>query len=227
MAAAGTLAVSVLTLSNYNQSSVIPTTTNNVAYCAGNSTNDKTKKSSNNKVVIVGGGTAGIGVAAMLQHEGVSNVTIVEPKTVHYYQPLWTLVGGGVKQNKDSVKPMKDIIPKGTKWMKNAVTTFQPETNSITLDDGTSVEYDYLVVAAGIQTNWDTIPGVKEGLSKEGSGVCSVYDFEYSAKTWKEFNRIKKESKSSNNKDGGSKINMVFTFSPTVLKCAGAPMKIM
>lgn len=43
--------------------------------------------------MIVGGGTAGIGVAAMLQNEGMKNVTIVEPSHVHYYQPLWTLVG--------------------------------------------------------------------------------------------------------------------------------------
>jgi alanine dehydrogenase len=45
------------------------------------------------KVVVVGGGTAGIGVAAMLQNEGMKNVTIVEPNQTHYYQPLWTLVG--------------------------------------------------------------------------------------------------------------------------------------
>ena len=47
----------------------------------------------NEKVVIVGGGTAGIGVAAMLRNGGVKNVSVVEPSGVHYYQPLWTLVG--------------------------------------------------------------------------------------------------------------------------------------
>ena len=59
------------------------------------------------KIVIVGGGTAGIGVAAMLQNEGLNNVTVVEPSKVHYYQPLWTLVGGGLANGNDSVKDMK------------------------------------------------------------------------------------------------------------------------
>mmetsp|Transcript_9742 Transcript_9742/g.18304 ORF Transcript_9742/g.18304 Transcript_9742/m.18304 type:complete len:100 (+) Transcript_9742:122-421(+) len=57
-----------------------------------------TRTQRKDKILVVGGGTAGIGVAAMLTHEGMRNVTIVEPSSVHYYQPLWTLVGGGAKK---------------------------------------------------------------------------------------------------------------------------------
>lgn len=64
-------------------------------------------KKRSEKIVIVGGGTAGIGVAAMLQNEGLNNVTIVEPSNKHYYQPLWTLVGGGLASGEASVKDMK------------------------------------------------------------------------------------------------------------------------
>ena len=84
------------------------------------------------RIVIVGGGTAGIGVAAMLQNEGMKNVTVIEPKDVHYYQPLWTLCGGGVKDVKESVKPMKDILPKGANWLQEKVASFQPTENQIT-----------------------------------------------------------------------------------------------
>lgn len=44
-----------------------------------------TRTQRKDKILVVGGGTAGVGVAAMLQHEGMRNVTIVEPSSVHYY----------------------------------------------------------------------------------------------------------------------------------------------
>lgn len=47
-------------------------------------------------VVIVGGGAGGLACAAsMLKRQPDLNIGIVEPKTEHYYQPGWTLVGGG------------------------------------------------------------------------------------------------------------------------------------
>jgi NADPH-dependent 2,4-dienoyl-CoA reductase/sulfur reductase-like enzyme len=120
--------------------------------CADENKSKKDKMS--NKIVIVGGGTAGIGVAAMLRNEGMVNVSIVEPKKVHYYQPLWTLVGGGVKDNAESAKPMTDIVPSGVNWVQKAVNAFDTANNQVTLDDGSSLSYDYLVVAAGIQIDW-------------------------------------------------------------------------
>ena len=51
----------------------------------------------NHRIVIVGGGTGGITVAARLRKSmRRAEVTIIEPSSKHYYQPLWTLVGGGV-----------------------------------------------------------------------------------------------------------------------------------
>ena len=48
-------------------------------------------------VVIVGAGTAGITVAAQLKRKDKSlDVAIIEPSEDHFYQPIWTLVGGGV-----------------------------------------------------------------------------------------------------------------------------------
>ena len=47
------------------------------------------------QIVIVGGGTAGITVAARLLRKGYTDVAVIEPSDKHYYQPLWTLVGGG------------------------------------------------------------------------------------------------------------------------------------
>jgi hypothetical protein len=69
------------------------------------------------KVVVVGGGSAGITVAAKLSNSpgfsGAKDVCIVEPATTHYYQPLWTLVGAGIKPMTDSARPESDVIPHG------------------------------------------------------------------------------------------------------------------
>ncbi|KAL3803838.1 hypothetical protein HJC23_004000 [Cyclotella cryptica] len=180
-------------------------------------------KQRSEKVVVVGGGSAGIGVAAMLQNEGVKNVTIVEPNQTHYYQPLWTLVGGGLASAKNSQKDMKDVIPKGANWIPKRVESFEPDSNKVTLDDGSTVEYDYLVVAVGMQTDWDAIPGLEEGLEKEDSGVVSVYHPKYCSKTWQTFQSIK-NNRSFN---AANPATFLFTFPPTLLKCAGAPQKIM
>mmetsp|Transcript_30579 Transcript_30579/g.64453 ORF Transcript_30579/g.64453 Transcript_30579/m.64453 type:complete len:470 (-) Transcript_30579:205-1614(-) len=180
-------------------------------------------KQRSEKVVVIGGGTAGLGVAAMLQNEGMHNVTIVEPSQVHYYQPLWTLVGGGLANGKDSEKPMEDVIPKGTEWIKKRVEGFKPEANQVTLDDGSTVNYDYLVVAAGMQIDWDAIPGLQEGLAKKDSGVVSIYDRNTCEKTWNTFNAVKNDS--SFNPANPAKY--LFSFPATTLKCAGAPQKIM
>ncbi|TFJ84549.1 hypothetical protein NSK_004014 [Nannochloropsis salina CCMP1776] len=47
------------------------------------------------KILIVGGGSGGLAVAAQLQIKGEKDVAVIEPSENHYYQPLWTLVGGG------------------------------------------------------------------------------------------------------------------------------------
>jgi sulfide:quinone oxidoreductase len=174
------------------------------------------KDSKHQKIVIVGGGTGGIGVAAQLRNAGMKDITIIDPASKHYYQPLWTLVGAGIKDKEDSVKEMKDVIPRGVNWVQKAVATFQPESNKVTLADGTEVNYDYLVVAGGLQINWNKIPGLIEGLEKTDSGVVSIYHYDYSEKTFKTFEKIKLHSK-----------KMLFTVPIGLIKCAGAPQKIM
>jgi sulfide:quinone oxidoreductase len=153
----------------------------------------------------------------MCEREGLKSVTVIEPSPIHYYQPLWTLVGGGVKSNAASARPMEDVIPKSAQWIQAAATAFDPDNNRVVLEGGRELEYDYLVVAAGIRSDWDAVPGVREGLDRPESGVVSVYDYSYSAKVWSEYNRIKDWDRKT----------LVFTMPPTPIKCAGAPQKIM
>ena len=54
------------------------------------------------RVVVVGGGSAGISTAARLSKSSDIDVTLVDGSKKHYYQPIWTLVGGGLYNFSDS-----------------------------------------------------------------------------------------------------------------------------
>ncbi len=166
------------------------------------------------QVVIVGGGTAGISVAARLTNGWFNkrDVAVMEPADTHYYQPLWTLVGGGVVPKEITGRPMKSVIPKRVHWIKDAVAEFEPDKNVIRTREGKIITYDWLVVAAGLQINWDKIPGLKEGVTK--NGVCSNYSYETVDSTWQNIKNFK----------GGTAI---FTMPSGAVKCGGAPQKIM
>ncbi len=162
------------------------------------------------KIVIVGGGTAGISVAARLCKNN-SDVAIIEPSEKHYYQPLWTLVGGGIVPKETTERDEKDYIPAGAVWIKDKVAEFLPDENALVTESGKKIEYDYLVVAAGIQLDWAKVEGLPEALGKDG--VCSNYSYQTVEKTW-EFIRSFR---------GG---NAIFTQPDTPIKCGGAPQKI-
>ena len=75
----------------------------------------------------------------------------------HYYQPMWTLVGGGAKTLEQSRKPMSDVMPQGAVWLRTAVSEFNPERNQVLTTDGGKINYDYLIVALGLKVNFDKV----------------------------------------------------------------------
>lgn len=164
-------------------------------------------------ILIIGGGSAGITVAAqLLRADSTLDLAILEPSDKHYYQPAWTLVGAGAFNLQDTVREEKDQIPQNAKWIKSYASTFDPEANTVVTRDGTSISYDYLIVAAGIQLDWDGIPGLKESIGTKS--VCSNYDYQYAEYTFETIKNFK----------GGTAL---FTQPATPIKCGGAPQKIM
>lgn len=164
------------------------------------------------RIAIVGGGTAGISVAARLRAAGERDIALVEPSTKHYYQPLWTLVGGGVVAKEESERNQADYIPPNVTWIRDQVVTFAPEQNTFELASGERIGYDFLVVAPGIQVDWHRITGLEATLGQ--NGVSSNYRYDLAPITW---NFIKSFR-------GGTAL---FTFPAGAIKCAGAPQKIM
>ncbi|KAI9304877.1 hypothetical protein BJ944DRAFT_240161 [Cunninghamella echinulata] len=164
------------------------------------------------KVAVIGGGPGGLSVSSTISDLlGKGQVAVIEPSTTHYYQPLWTYVGGGLKDFSESARSMGSLMPKNAEWIQDRVTQLDPDNNQVQLSNGEKIGYDYLVVAAGIQINWDQVKGLKEALGKDG--VTSNYSPESVQKTYPFIQNFK----------GG---NAVFTFPNTPLKCPGAPTKI-
>ncbi len=165
------------------------------------------------RVLILGGGTGGITVAAQLRRKMKPyDLAIVEPSTKHYYQPLWTLVGAGVFRKELSQRAESAFIPSGADWIQDHVAEIQPEKNQVVLRGGRTIGYDYLVVALGIQIDWGKIPGLAEGIGK--NGICSNYAYQHVDYTWECLKNFR----------GGKAI---FTMPNTAVKCGGAPQKIM
>ncbi len=165
------------------------------------------------QIVIVGGGAAGITVASqLLLKERNLDLALIEPSDKHYYQPAWTLVGGGAYKAENTVKNEREVIPESVTWIRDYCQHFEPDRNQVITRNGTQITYDYLVVCPGIQIDWHLIEGLKEALGKEG--VCSNYAYEQAPQTWETIKNFK----------GGTAI---FTYPNTPIKCAGAPQKIM
>lgn len=164
-------------------------------------------------VVIVGAGAGGISVAASLKARKPDlDIAVIDPADIHYYQPGWTMVGGGVFDAQTTAKTMGGLIPKGVHWIKAAVAAFEPQNNAVILDGCRVVKYDRLVVCPGLKLDWGKVEGLEETLGR--NGVTSNYRYDLAPYTWQLVEGLKQG-------------RALFTQPPMPIKCAGAPQKAM
>ena len=162
-------------------------------------------------VVVVGGGAAGIAVSASLKaRKPELNIAVLDPADIHYYQPGWTMVGGGVFEPQTTARTMGSLIPRGVHWIKAAVAAFEPEDNAVILDGCRVVKYDRLIVCPGLKLDWHRVEGLVETLGK--NGVTSNYRYDLAPYTWELVKGLKEG-------------RALFTQPPMPIKCAGAPQK--
>ncbi len=165
------------------------------------------------QVVIVGAGAAGVSVASsLLARDASLNIAIIDPADIHYYQPGWTLVGGGVFQADDTVRTLSSVLPAKVHWIKAAVAAFEPERNVVLLEGCRVIEYERLVVCPGLKLDWHKVDGLVDTLGK--NGVTSNYRFDLAPYTWQLVQQMKQG-------------RALFTQPPMPIKCAGAPQKAM
>ncbi|KAJ8520387.1 hypothetical protein ONZ45_g2777 [Pleurotus djamor] len=181
-----------------------------------------TPEKSKYKIIVVGGGTSGLSVANQIYNRfkaaGKSfndgDIAILDANEFHYYQPGWTLVGSGLKQKTETRKPLASLIPKHLTLVPENAASFQPTKSALTTSTGRELSYDTLVVAAGLQINWGDVQGLPKALADPTSGVSSIYSYDTCDKVWHDIEALRAGP-------------AVFTQPAGVLKCAGAPQKIM
>ena len=163
------------------------------------------------QVAVIGGGNAGISLAARLRRAGLTDVGIIEPAETHFYQPLWTLVGGGCAAAAESKRTEASVMPQGVGWIKDRAEQIDPDAQTVTTESGSHVHYDHLVVCPGIQLDWSAIPGMAESL--DTPAVSSNYRYDLAPKTWELIKKMRSGT-------------AIFTMPAGPIKCAGAPQKI-
>ncbi len=165
------------------------------------------------EVVIVGAGAAGIATASsLLKRQPGLDIAIIDAADVHYYQPGWTMVGGGIFSPQETARPMASVIPHGVRWIESRVAAFDPQHNAVALEDGSSIGYKQLIVCPGLKLDWDAVEGLSDALGR--NGVTSNYQFKSAPYTWENVLALRSG-------------RAIFTQPPMPIKCAGAPQKAM
>ncbi|WJY21002.1 FAD/NAD(P)-binding oxidoreductase [Fontisubflavum oceani] len=167
------------------------------------------------RIVILGAGAAGTALANRL-HNRVdgAQITIIDPRVRHLYQPGFTLIAAGLRPSSYSVSATADWLPRGITWIEGSATNIDAETQQVSTSTGETVGYDYLIVATGLELHYEGIEGMSRDLIGQ-NGIGSVYAGpEEAATTWSLMDQFTDE--------GGVGL---FTRPNTGMKCAGAPLK--
>ena len=162
-------------------------------------------------VVIVGAGSGGISVASSLKKRNSRlSIALIDPAAEHYYQPGWTMVGGGIFSAESTKRRTASLIPENVSWVQQSVVSFAPENNEVELANGGCIKYSQLIVCPGLKLNWKGVKGLEDALGK--NGVTSNYRFDLAPYTWELVQGLRSGK-------------ALFTQPPMPIKCAGAPQK--
>ncbi len=102
------------------------------------------------RVVILGGGFGGLYAAKALRKAPV-DVTVVDRRNFHLFQPLLYQVATGALSPGEIASPLRSVLhrQKNTRVLLGEATDLDAEGKRVMLDDGSAIEYDWLIVATG------------------------------------------------------------------------------
>ena len=126
-------------------------------------------------IVVIGAGLSGTLIAyellAQLRQE--DRVTVVSQGPVYHFVPSNPWVAVGWRKRDEIEIDLVDVMQrKGIRLLTQGASRVHPADNRVELSDGTSVSYDYLVIATGPELAFDEIPGL--GPQGHTQSVCHV-----------------------------------------------------
>src|SRR6202008_2544703 len=106
-------------------------------------------------VVILGGGFGGLVAAQKLKRAPVE-ITLIDRRNFHLFQPLLYQVATGSLSPGEIAAPLRGVLSrqKNVQVLLGEAVDVDPEAKRVILRDGAALEYDSLIVATGSQTSY-------------------------------------------------------------------------
>jgi sulfide:quinone oxidoreductase len=130
-------------------------------------------------LVILGAGTAGTMMANHLHHDLKQpdwQITIIDEKEEHHYQPGYLFLPFDIYTPEDIVKTIEEFIPKDVKLVRQQISRILPKENLILLSNNEGLDYDVLIIATGAKIAPEETEGMKG--SEWQKSVFDFYSFE-------------------------------------------------
>ncbi len=107
------------------------------------------------RVIILGGGFGGLAAAKKLKRAPVE-VTLIDKRNFHLFQPLMYQVATGSLSPGEIAAPLRGVLSRqqNTQVLLGEAADVDPVAKRVTLCDGATFEYDSLIVATGSQTSY-------------------------------------------------------------------------
>jgi len=117
------------------------------------------------RILILGGGTGGTLLANLLARSigERATITVVSSNVQHYYQPGWLYVPFGQQDPRSLSRPERELLNDKVALVHGDISELDAAAETVTLADGTRLDYDFLVIATGSQVAPEDVPGLTEG----------------------------------------------------------------
>jgi len=140
------------------------------------------------RIVVLGAGIGGVPMAYEMKETVKKNheVIVISDSPTFHFVPSNPWVPPKWRKPEDLKIELAPVMKKkGIEFIQKAAVKLDPENNQVHLEDGSSVAYDYLVIATGPRLAFDEV----EGLGPEGytTSVCHVDHAAVAAQDWEKF----------------------------------------